>query len=126
MQYVIREDDVQGYSPQNHSGTVNRRIIGKDNGAKYLEVVVGTLAPGASADAHAHPGIEQVVHILERTGEGEVDGKTISFGPGDWVFLPEGSFHDFRVTSDQPMRLIVIYAPPYSENKDAVIVRKAD
>ena len=25
--YLIREQDVQGYSPANHHGTVNRRLV---------------------------------------------------------------------------------------------------
>lgn len=124
--YVLRETDVPAYSPANHEQTFNRRVIGPDTvGAKFVEVLVGTLAPGASAESHAHPGIEQIVHCLEGTAEATIDGETITVSPGDWLFLPEGSFHGFRVTSATPMRIIVIYSPPYGERKDATRLRDA-
>lgn len=122
--YVIREADVEPYAPANHAETSNRRIICRETvGAQFLEVLVGTLGPGAIAAPHAHPGIEQVVHVLEGTGEAEVDGEKVTFRPGDWVFLPQGSFHDLRVTGGQPLRLIVIYAPPYGERPEGVVTR---
>ena len=37
-------------------------------------------------------------------------------GPGTWSYVPAGAFHSFRVTSDQPGRVLVVYAPPYGEN----------
>ncbi|MEU8527187.1 cupin domain-containing protein [Streptomyces sp. NPDC048629] len=122
MTYVVREEDVAGYSPANHTGTVNRRVIGRETvGAKFVEVLVGTLDPKARAAAHAHPGIEQVVHVLAGQGEGVVDGEHITFGPGDWIFLPEGSMHEFHGTGEEPLRIIVIYSPPYAERPDAAV-----
>lgn len=35
---------------------------------------------------------------------------------GDTCFFPEDCMHVFRVTSDTPVRLLVIYSPPYAEN----------
>ena len=36
--------------------------------------------------------------------------------PGAWNYIPAGAFHSFRVTSEQPGRVLVVYAPPYGEN----------
>ncbi|MCA3875453.1 MAG: cupin domain-containing protein, partial [Burkholderia sp.] len=38
--YFVRLNDIQGYHPANHVGTLNRRLIGPDTvGAKQLEVL---------------------------------------------------------------------------------------
>ena len=115
--YLIRENDVPSYSPANHHGTVNRRLVCQANvGAKHMEVLLGTLEKGGGALPHAHPGMEQACYLLEGTAEVEVEGEAFSMQPGDTCFFPENSMHVFRVTSDIPVRLLVIYSPPYAEN----------
>ena len=49
-------------------------------------------------------------------GESEAQGHVEVMGPGTWTYVPAGMFHSLRVTSDQPGRLLVVYAPPYGEN----------
>jgi hypothetical protein len=42
--YFVKPDHVQPYSPANHTGTVNRRLIGPETvGAEQLEVVLGVV-----------------------------------------------------------------------------------
>src|SRR4029453_11403394 len=48
-----------------------------------------------------------------------------TMGPGTWSYVPSGVFHSFRVTSDKPGRLLVVYAPPYGENP-AHTIREPD
>ncbi|MDR2333356.1 cupin domain-containing protein [Diaphorobacter ruginosibacter] len=115
--FLVRESDIEGYSPANHHGTVNRRLISAANvGARHMEVVLGTLDKGGGALPHAHPGMEQACYLLEGTAEVEVEGECFGMEPGDTCFFPEDSMHVFRVTSDTPVRLLVIYSPPYAEN----------
>lgn len=121
--YLIREKDVQ-IQPANHHGTVNRRLVSQANvGAQHMEVVLGTLEKGGGALPHAHPGMEQARYLLDGTAEVEVQsqGQTERFAmqPGDTRFFPEDCMHVFRVTSDTPVRLLVIYSPPYGENSGA-------
>ncbi|MBF5002839.1 cupin domain-containing protein [Diaphorobacter caeni] len=119
--YLIREQDVEGYSPANHHGTVNRRLVSAANvGAKHMEVVLGTLEKGGGALPHAHPGMEQACYLLEGTAEVEIEGERFQMQPGDTCFFPEDRMHIFRVTSDTPVRLLVIYSPPYAENPERV------
>lgn len=115
--YLVREKDVQGYSPANHHATVNKRLVSQANvGAQHMEVVLGTLEKGGGALPHAHPGMEQACYLLEGAAEVEVDGETFAMLPGDTCFFPQDVMHIFRVTSDTPVRLLVIYSPPYAEN----------
>ena len=114
---VIRAADLAAYAPANHTGTSNVRVIGPETvGATALEVLVGTIVKSHGARPHAHPHLEQCAYMIEGTGESEAEGRVEALGAGTWTYVPAGVFHSFRVTSDQPGRLLVVYAPPYGEN----------
>jgi quercetin dioxygenase-like cupin family protein len=115
--YFVREEDIAAYHPANHTGTVNRRLIGAQNvGASRLEVVLGVVEKGKGALPHAHPGIEQVCYMLEGRARAEVGGESCELAPGDCCFFPADMPHVFTVVSDEPVRVLVIYSPPYEEN----------
>lgn len=120
--WIVRESDVPGYSPANHHGTVNRRLISPETvGARHLEVLVGTIEKNQGALPHAHPVIEQVCYLLSGSAIVEVEGERGELQPGDCCFFPADKKHVFTVTSETPARLLVIYSPPYEENPDRVI-----
>lgn len=120
--WIVRESEVPGYSPANHSGTVNRRLISPETvGARQLEVLVGTIQKGEGALPHAHPGIEQVCYLLEGSAIVEVEGERGVMEAGDCCFFPADKKHVFTVTSETPARLVVIYSPPYEEDPQRVI-----
>lgn len=119
--YFINMDDVEPYSPANHHGTNNYRVISKETvGAKYLEVLVGVIEKGQGAMPHAHPGMEQVCYIIEGQAIAEVDGEKKKMKAGDFVFFPEDKPHVFTAISDEPIKIIVIYSPPYNEDPSKV------
>ena len=121
--YVLRPDDVPSYSPANHSGTKNYRLVAPGvNGAQFMEVIYGDLERNADAVAHAHPGMEQATYILEGEADVEIDGVTNRVTKGDLMFFPAGVFHDIRVISDR-IKLLVIYSPPYGEAPEKVVKR---
>ena len=116
MKYLVRPQDVKPYSPANHTGTKNLRLIGPETvGAKQVEVLIGEVAKGEGALPHAHPGIEQVCYLLEGTAHVEVAGESFEMQPGDACFFPENELHLFKATSPKA-RVLVIYTPPYGEN----------
>ena len=120
--YFIREDEIEGYHPANHVGTLNRRLIGPETvGAKQLEVLVGHIQHGKGALPHAHPGIEQVCYMLQGRAVAEVGGQRQELGPGDCCFFPADAMHTFTVVSEEPVRVLVIYSPPYEESPERVI-----
>lgn len=119
--YFVRAQDVPAYRPANHSGTVNRRLIGEENvGAQKLEVVLGTIEKGKGALPHSHPGIEQVCYLLEGRARVEVNGESCELEPGDCCFFPPDAPHVFTVTSERPAKVLVIYSPPYGEDPERV------
>jgi uncharacterized RmlC-like cupin family protein len=124
---VIRAANLAAYAPANHSGTSNVRVIGPETvGATALEVLVGTIVKSHGARPHAHPDLEQCAYMIEGTGESEADRRVEAIGAGSWSYVPAGVFHTFRVTSDQPGRLLVVYAPPYGESPAHTITEPDD
>jgi len=119
--YRVRQSDVQPYSPANHVGTKNYRLIGAETvGAKQVEMLIGEIERGKGALPHAHPGIEQVCYLLEGTAQVEVGGEAFELAPGEACFFPPDVAHVFTVTSDRA-KVMVIYSPPYEENAARVV-----
>jgi quercetin dioxygenase-like cupin family protein len=114
--YLVRQADVTPYSPANHSGTKNFRLIGPETvGAQQVEVLIGEIERGKGALPHAHPGIEQVCYLLQGAAQVEVAGEKFEMQPGEACFFPADARHLLIVTSERA-KLMVIYAPPYGED----------
>ena len=123
MKYVLRPEDVPSYSPTNHSGTKNHRLVAPGvNGAQYMEIIYGDIERHAGAVAHAHPDLEQATYVIEGKASVEVDGVKHKVSAGDLLFFPAKVFHDIQVISER-IKLLVIYAPPYGEDPTKVIKR---
>ncbi len=106
---------MQPYSPANHTGTKNFRLIGPETvGAKQLEVLVGEIEKGKGALPHLHTGIEQVCYLLEGAAHVEIGDEKFEMQAGEACFFPAGVEHVLRVTSERA-RVLVIYSPPYLE-----------
>jgi quercetin dioxygenase-like cupin family protein len=119
--YIIRASEQVGYSPANHTGTVNYRLVGpKINGAKYLEINLGDIQRHEGAPAHAHPSLEQATYVLEGRAIVAIDGVDHEVGAGDLLFYPENVYHSIKVLSER-IKLLVIYAPPYGEDPAKVV-----
>ena len=113
--FLVRPADVAAYSPANHTGTKNFRLIGPETvGARQVEVLIGEVERGKGALPHAHPGIEQVCYLLEGEAHVEIAGEKFEMKTGEACFFPPDQMHVFIVTSDKA-RVMVIYAPPYLE-----------
>jgi len=116
--YLVRQSDVTPYSPANHTGTRNFRLIGPETvGARQVEVLIGEVERGKGALPHAHPGIEQVCYLLEGQAHVEIGGDKFEMQAGEACFFPPDTMHVFLVTSDRA-KVMVIYAPPYGESPE--------
>ncbi len=121
--YVVRPEDVTPYSPANHSGTKNYRLVAPGvNGARFMEIIYGDIERHEGSVMHAHPGMEQATYVIEGEATAEVDGVVYNVRAGDVLFFPSEVFHDLKVISER-IKLLVIYAPPYGEDPQKVIKR---
>jgi mannose-6-phosphate isomerase-like protein (cupin superfamily) len=108
--------------PGNHHPTSNYRLISKETvGANHVEMLIGIIEKNHGASPHADPGIEQICYLLEGTAVAEVDGRRKEMVPGDCCYFPADIPHVFTATSDTPVKLMVIYSPPYCEELAKVI-----
>jgi quercetin dioxygenase-like cupin family protein len=104
--------ELPAYSPPAHSGTVNRRLVGREFGAGF-EMVLGQLAPGGEASRHYHVDEAQIVYILK--GEADValgDDEPRRCGPGTVIRIPKGVTHEVIAAGDESLEVMVLYAPP--------------
>lgn len=114
--YLVRPGDVRAYSPANHTGTVNRRLIGPGvTDGSLLEVIHGTIQPDHGAEAHLHEGIDQVCYLLSGRAAVSVGDDDFEMSPGDCCYFPAGVKHRFTATGEQQAEVLVIYTPPYGE-----------
>ncbi len=119
--YIIRASEQPSYSPANHTGTKNYRLVGPQvNGAKHLEIALGDIERHEGSPAHAHPDLEQAVYILEGEAIAGIDGVDHHVKAGDLMFFPAKVFHSIKAVTER-IKLLVIYSPPFEEDPAKVI-----
>ena len=65
MQPLIQHvSELPEFSPPGHSGTVNRRLVGREFGAGF-EMILGRLAPGGEASRLYHVAKPLIVDIAK-------------------------------------------------------------
>jgi quercetin dioxygenase-like cupin family protein len=113
--YITHLGDLPFYAPPGHSKTRNRRLLGPGPfGSNRVEVVLGEIEYGGQAEPHAHSGSEQAFLVLEGKAIVEIEGKSQSVGPGDFIYLPVGVPHRVETLEGPNLKLLILYAPPLS------------
>ena len=87
---------------------VDKELVGSENMVAGLTI----FEPGESSSRHNHPGSEEVDIMVRGTGDVVIDGQRLPFQEGDWVFIPEGVFHQHVNNGNEPLWLIWMYTPP--------------
>ena len=87
--------------------------------AEKFSAGVVELECGKGNDCHNHPGCEEILYVLEGTGDQmvEVDGEQVvrEVGPGVLIHIPPDVLHSTVNTGTGPMRILAVYAPPGPE-----------
>ena len=118
--FVTHLNDVLPYSPPGHSHTTNYRLLAPGPaGSDRLEVVLGQIESGGRAEPHAHEGIEQAIFVLEGKAAVEIEGKSEVVGPSDLIYFPRGVRHQITALPGQPLKLLIVYAPPLATSKNS-------
>ena len=78
----------------------------------HSQVVLMSVAPGSEIGDEVHEDVDQVLVFVEGTGEAVLDGDTSGVGPGDLVFVPAGTRHNFLNRGDGALKLYTVYSPP--------------
>jgi len=87
--------------------------------AEKFSAGVVVLEPGKGHERHNHPGVEEILYVIE--GQGlqtvEPDGQLLEreVGPRVLIHIPPDVYHSTVNIGSGPMRLLAIYAPPGPE-----------
>ncbi len=86
--------------------------------AKNCQLVVMALKPGEEIGAEVHE-LDQFFRVEEGTGEAVLDGVRTAIQAGFAILVPAGTKHDIVNTSEAPLKLYTLYAPP--NHRDGVV-----
>jgi oxalate decarboxylase/phosphoglucose isomerase-like protein (cupin superfamily) len=83
--------------------------------AERFSAGVVELEPGKGHTTHNHPGVEEILYIIEGTGVQAVEDERRTVGPGMLIHIPPDVMHETINTGEGTMRILAIYAPPGPE-----------
>lgn len=68
--------------------------------------------PHAHAPGHIHDKEEEVIFVLEGTGEVVIDGVAEKLRPGTFCVFPTGCLHSINNTGNATIKLLYLFTPP--------------
>ena len=90
-------------------GIEHLTLAGSEQGLTGLSVWRQSMAPGCATPPHAHD-CEEVVLVLEGTGELHLDGKVTAFGPDTTLVLPPNRPHQIFNTGSTTLRTVAAFS----------------
>ena len=95
-------------------GLVQIKVDGQhiNNG---FEMQVQTMSPGSGPPPHVHAAQDEVFFVLEGTAKVVCGDQQWEIAPGAMALLPRGMPHGFTVTSDTPLKMMIITSPALPE-----------
>ena len=83
------------------------------------QLVLMSIPIGGEIGEETHSTIDQILFLVEGKGEAIIEGQLFPFIENEVVFVPAGTKHNFKNTSDKDLKLYTIYSPP--AHKDETI-----
>jgi mannose-6-phosphate isomerase-like protein (cupin superfamily) len=90
-------------------GIEHLTLAGRAQGLSRLSVWSQSMAPGCATPPHQHD-CEEVVLVLEGSGEVHVDGKVVAFGPDCTLVLPPNVAHQIVNTGSTALRTVAAFS----------------
>ncbi len=105
---VFHESDV---AARHVPGGALQWLVDQGIGATHVMAYRLVVNPEGTA-AHSHAGAEEVLYVLEGTGDIRVEAAAHSVRGGDAVFIPDGAEHAHTNTGHGSLVLVGALAPP--------------
>lgn len=67
---------------------------------------------GGDIGEETHPTTDQILFLVEGSGQAVIEGQTSEFSEGEAVFVPAGTKHNFVNTGNSDLKLYTVYSPP--------------
>jgi mannose-6-phosphate isomerase-like protein (cupin superfamily) len=90
-------------------GIEHLTLAGGAEGLRALSVWRQTMAPGSATPPHRHD-CEEVVLVVEGSGEVHIDGKVLAFGPDTTLVLPPNVPHQIFNTGSVPLKTVAAFS----------------
>lgn len=110
--FVRKVTSVDTALPPKHNNCVAWPVVTpKNGGSNTIEFHVTEMFPGGSADEDVHEESDHMYYFIDGTGESVVDGETLSYGPGDALFIPAGAKHSMKNTGPGVLKMVATFGP---------------
>jgi mannose-6-phosphate isomerase-like protein (cupin superfamily) len=86
---------------------------------KFSQVVLMSILSKSEIGSETHHDVDQILIFVQGTGTAYLNEEQYSVGPGDAVFVPAGTKHNFINTGAEDLKLYTIYAP--AEHKPGIV-----
>jgi mannose-6-phosphate isomerase-like protein (cupin superfamily) len=73
-------------------------------------IIEATVAPGGGAPLHVHTDLDDSFYLVSGQLAMRCGEQAFTVSPGDYVALPHGVPHTFRVTGDEPAVMLQVHA----------------
>jgi mannose-6-phosphate isomerase-like protein (cupin superfamily) len=100
---IMRPGDAEAIRP---FGIDMKVMMGAEHTGGTFSAIVAEVKPGEGPPPHLHRDREEYFFVLDGTYSLGVNGKESSIGPGTLVFVPRGTVHTFKNTSDRMGKLL--------------------
>lgn len=92
-------------------GSLFEHLLGDEESDGRLGVALVTQPPGVATPLHRHTHEAEAFFLLEGTMTYRAGEDVFHLAPGDFIWLPQGLPHAFRVTGDQPLKMLALTEP---------------
>lgn len=83
------------------------------------QLVLMSIPKGGEIGEETHHQTDQLLFLVEGAGETIIEGQSSPFTDNEVVFVPAGTKHNFKNTSEEDLKLYTVYSPP--AHKDGTI-----
>jgi mannose-6-phosphate isomerase-like protein (cupin superfamily) len=90
-------------------GIEHQTLAGGEQGLSRLSVWRQSMAPGSATPPHQHD-CEEVVLVVEGSGELHLDGRVVAFGPDTTLVLPPNCPHQIVNTGSVPLKTLAAFS----------------
>lgn len=110
--FLKNAKDVAPVCPSRHVDADSWPLVTpKLGGSDAIELFLTEIRPGGAGLEDVHETIDHVFFIISGRALVIVGGERFNVGPGDALFVPRNSTHEFHVEGRETLRLIGLCAP---------------